>query len=261
MKKYRNKFILNIGGIEWKREKWGFFAAKIIKYSERISVKNSVCLIADNEGIKDYLLKNYGRQSNVIEYGGDQVRPIAMKGDYIVKYPFITSKYVLVVARIQPDNNIELIINSFKGIKDYKLVIIGNWNFSHYGKKIKSCYKNEDSLILLDAIYEQDELNVVRNNAKLYLHGHSAGGTNPSLVEAMYFGLPIFCFDNIFNRYTTENKANYFKTTEELHKLLSDLQINKLKCIAADMKQIAQRRYVWEIITNKYYDLIINDNN
>jgi glycosyltransferase involved in cell wall biosynthesis len=259
MGKYRNKFLLNIGGIEWQRAKWGRFASKIIKYSEKISVNNSMCLIADNEGIKEYLFKTYNKESLVIEYGGDQVKKISLNPINILKYPFLKDNYILNVARIQPDNNIEMIIKAFENIQSYKLAIIGNWSFSKYGIKLKDKYRDQNNIILLDAIYNQEELNVIRSNAKLYLHGHSAGGTNPSLVEAMSLGLPIFCFDNKYNRYTTENKAEYFKTADQLHSMLGYLNSQQLQHLSIVMKEISLKRYRWEVIANKYYEAIVNN--
>jgi glycosyltransferase involved in cell wall biosynthesis len=256
MGKYRKKFILNIGGIEWQRRKWGYWASKLIKFSEKISVKNSDFLVADNDGIKDYLLSTYNRESTVVEYGGDQVKRVSINEDYINKYPFLKTEYILAVARIQPDNNIEMIIKSCIDIKKYILVIIGNWNISEYGVKLKKNYKNIGNIVLLEAIYDQNELNVIRSNTKIYLHGHSAGGTNPGLVEAMYLGLPVFCFDNVFNRNTSENKALYFSNSEQLHDMLMALSDPLLQQIANCMKEIAERRYRWELIANKYYKLI-----
>jgi glycosyltransferase involved in cell wall biosynthesis len=256
MGKYRNKFLLNIGGIEWQRAKWGFFASLIIKYSEKISVKNTKYLIADNEGIKCYLLKKYNRESYLVEYGGDQAERINEKEKYINKYPFLKKEYLLVVARIQKDNNIEMIIKSIINIKKYKLVIVGNWEKSNYGKKIKQKYKKTENIILIDAVYNKNEMNVLRTNTRIYIHGHSAGGTNPGLVEAMYMGLPIFCFDNSFNRYTTENKAVYFDSLEKLQNLILSITDELLNEIAKYMKTIAERRYKWEIITNKYFNII-----
>ncbi|GHV78814.1 rhamnosyltransferase [Spirochaetia bacterium] len=253
MKKYKNKFILNIGGIEWQREKWGRFIPMFIKYSERICIANSNCLIADNEGIRDYLLKTYNRKSNIIEYGGDQAERVTITERYVNKHLFLTEEYILAVARIQPDNNIEMIIQSFNNIKKYKLVIIGNWNHSKYGKELRQRYQSMNTIILLDAIYDQEELNVIRSNTKLHLHGHSAGGTNPGLVEAMYLEMPIFCFDNVFNRYTTENRSMYFSTAEELHTMLMNVSDESLRTMAHNMKEIAERRYKWELIANKYY--------
>jgi glycosyltransferase involved in cell wall biosynthesis len=257
MSRHSSKFILNIGGIEWQRNKWGYWASKLIKYSESISVKNSDYLIADNEGIKNYLLTTYNRESTLIEYGGDQVWRVAYNTTHLNKYKFLTDDYILSIARIQSDNNIEMIIKSFVGIEKYTLVIIGNWDFSEYGVKLRNTYKNNNCIILLDAIYDQELLNVIRSNAKLYVHGHSAGGTNPGLVEAMCLRLPVFCFDNIFNRFTTENKAEYFNASEKLHDMLLNLSDPLLKKKADDMQEIAERRYKWEIIAEKYYSVIV----
>jgi glycosyltransferase involved in cell wall biosynthesis len=256
MSKYRNKFILNIGGIEWQRKKWGYWASKLIKYSEKISVNNSEYLIADNDGIKDYLLTTYNRESSVVEYGGDQAKRVSINEKYIDKYPFLVAEYILAVARIQPDNNMEMIIKSCIDIKKYILVIIGNWDNSEYGIKLRNAYKNNRHIIFLDAIYEQKELNVIRSSAKIYLHGHSAGGTNPGLVEAMHLGLPVFCFDNIFNRNTSKNKAMYFSNAEQLSDMLMDISDLSLQQMAANMKEIAKRHYRWKIITDKYYKII-----
>jgi len=254
--KYKNKFILNIGGIEWQRSKWGILASAIIKYSERTSVRNSEYLIADNEGIQQYLLKMYNRNSYLIEYGGNHVQRIYYNEKYKIKYSFLEEDYILSVARIQPDNNIEMILKSFINVHNFKLVIIGNWEKSRFGKKLKLYYNNIKNIILIDAIYNNEELDVIRSNAKIYIHGHSAGGTNPGLVEAMNLGLPIFCYNNSFNRYTTEGQALYFDTAENLYNLLINISDESLRQIANKMKEIAERRYKWEIITHKYMNII-----
>jgi glycosyltransferase involved in cell wall biosynthesis len=256
MGKYKEKFILNIGGIEWQRAKWGRLASRMIKFSEKISVRNSNYLVADNEGIKDYLAKTYGRASVLIEYGGDQAKPVKKTDAHIGKYPFLREEYCVSVLRAQPDNNIEMIVRACMDVKEIKFVIISNWDINKYGKRIRNLYKNVGNVHLLDAIYDQEELNLVRGNAKLYIHGHSAGGTNPGLVECMHLGLPVFCFDNVFNRFTTENKAVYFGNSETLRDLLTNLSDRELDRIAKDMKEIAGRRYTWERVARRYCDII-----
>jgi glycosyltransferase involved in cell wall biosynthesis len=117
---------------------------------------------------------------------------------------------------------------------------------------MKAKFSGYEKLFLLDAIYDQRELNKLRSNCTLYVHGHSAGGTNPSLVEAMNLGLPIFCFSSGFNEHTTENKALYFKDKDELRLLVNSIDSQKLSELGLIMKSIANRRYRWEIIANKY---------
>ena len=95
------------------------------------------------------------------------------------------------------------------------------------------------------------------HNGPVDVHGHSAGGTNPSLVEAMYLGLPVFSFDVSYNRTTTEQSAKYFSSAEELKKLLNDVDSQELKVLAHKMKEIANRRYIWSVIAQKYYALTL----
>ncbi len=96
----------------------------------------------------------------------------------------------------------------------------------------------------------------MRSNAKVYIHGHSEGGTNPSLVEAMYLGLPILSFDIIYNRVTTENQAFYFKTINELHLLVKNLEALNLDRMAKRLEAVANRRYLWSVIAKKYSMLV-----
>ena len=106
---------------------------------------------------------------------------------------------------------------------------------------------------MLDSVYDLDVLYALRNQCRCYIHGHSAGGTNPSLVEAMFFGKPILAFDVIYNRETTENKAHYFKTSEELVELLHSRSKDGCK-----MQEIATKRYTWSFIARQYRMLILS---
>jgi putative lipase involved disintegration of autophagic bodies len=95
-------------------------------------------------------------------------------------------------------------------------VVVGNWHNSAYGRQLRADFAAYANLHLLDPIYDQAQLDVLRSNCYVYVHGHSAGGTNPSLVEAMSLGLPVLAFGVSFNKATTEHKALYFATKEEL---------------------------------------------
>lgn len=259
LKKYNSKFVLNFGGLDWKRSKWNFLTKRFLKISEYLAVVNSNQLIADNIGIEQYILEEYGRKSEVIEYGGDQVCTENYNNEDIIKYPFLNKPYAFSVARIQPDNNVELIIKAFiKSHSIIPLVFVGNWNNSRYGKTLKNKYHQYSNIYLFDAIYEAKELNKLRSNCHIYIHGHSAGGTNPSLVEAMYLGLPITAFSSGFNEYTTDYKALYFSNENQLRQIIlstSDLELNR---IGLNMKKIADERYKWKTICFKYAEILKN---
>lgn len=131
--------------------------------------------------------------------------------------------------------------------------MVGNWQKSEYGKEIKEIYSKYSNIHLLESIYEPHEINWIRSNATLYVHGHSAGGTNPSLVEAMNFGLPILAFDCVYNRATTEEKCLYWNTEEDIRSIMQ--KTSDYSSIASKMKESGVRLYTWENIAKQYNSL------
>jgi glycosyltransferase involved in cell wall biosynthesis len=257
LKKFRSKIILNIGGLDWKRDKWSSFAKKVIKQAEKFLITNSGQIISDNVGIQKYLQSVYERESTLIAYGGDQAQKRNITREALSNYPFLKNDYAFIVTRIQEDNNIEMILMAFTNQSSLPLVMVGNWDNSVYGKKIKAKYLNQNNLILLEAIYDRGKLDTLRSNCKIYIHGHSAGGTNPSLVEAMYLGLPVFAFASGYNEYTTQNKAVYFHNKEELTKLIVNHQSIDLEEIRKNLKQIADTNYLWRYVADKYKEVML----
>lgn len=250
----RKKLIINIDGLEHRRVKWNKYIRAFLKYSEKVAVQYADDIITDNEVIKNYVLDEYGKKSNLIAYGGDQADIIPLTKDTKYKYS-IPDNYAFLVCRIEPENNVHLILEAFLKL-EHPLVIIGNWAQNSYGKKLYNQYNTSKNIILVNAIYDQTILNQIRSNCSVYIHGHSAGGTNPSLVEAMWCSLPIIAFDVSFNRKTTENDAIYFKDSQELVSIIKNISKEELKNNASCMKEIANRKYTWSIIAEKYFELL-----
>jgi glycosyltransferase involved in cell wall biosynthesis len=223
-----------------------------LKFSEKLGIKNSKYIVADNIGIKNYIKKTYKKDSELITYGGDQAFKVMPDNLDLKKYPFLNSNYAFSVARIQPDNNIDLLLKSFDSSSKIPFVLVGNWENSAYGIDTKKKYVNKPNLILLDAIYNQKELNLLRSNCEIYLHGHSAGGTNPALVEAMNLGLAVFAFDCEFNKFTTNFKASYFKNSKELIGLINTTSKDYIENNKKSMLSIAKEDYQWKTIASKY---------
>lgn len=249
----KKRLIINIDGLEHKRDKWNPWIRKFLKFSEKQAVKYADKIVTDNKGIQDYVKEEYGKDSELIAYGGNHALTFAADSDakkILNEYNLNANKYALAICRIEPENNVHVILEAFEKL-DKQIVFIGNWDNSDYGKQLKEKYKSYSNIKLLSAIYDLEVLNVLRQNAYIYLHGHSAGGTNPSLVEAMFFEIPILAFDCVYNRESTENKAFYFNSSRDLVNLLND---NKLDFSenAKSMKEIANRRYKWETIVNQY---------
>ena len=250
------KIIISIDGIEWKRDKWSKPAKWYLWWAEKIAVKYSHADISDNESIQDYTAVRYGSLSNIIEYGADHTMSVKPTAADKEMYPFLQKPYAFKVCRIEPENNIHTVLEAFSAMPKYTLVMVGNWKNSEYGAKLKEKYSSYANLVLLDPVYDQRRLDLLRGNAYIYVHGHSAGGTNPSLVEAMYLGLPILTFDVSYNRTTTENKAYYFRTAEDITRIIQHTKLAELKANSARMKEIANRRYTWKVIASKYAFLI-----
>lgn len=246
------RIVTNIDGLEWKRAKWGKIARWWLKFSEKCAVNSSHEVITDNQAIADYVRAEYGRDSRVIAYGGDHAVETAPS-----KSPApLPGKYALSVCRIEPENNVALILEAFSTRSALPLVFVGNWAHSLYGRKLHEQYQNHPSIHLLDPIYDAGTLRSIRQGASLYVHGHSAGGTNPSLVEIMHFGIGVLAFDCTFNRYTTEDKARFFSDVEQLRSLVETLSDADTSAIGTQMKSIALRRYTWSVVARDYYDLL-----
>lgn len=253
---FHKKLIINIDGQEYKRAKWGKLAKWILKRSEAMAIKYADIIIADNKGIQDNVSEMYGVSSRIIAYGGDHVNVTVSHEDeksILQKYGLNGNEYSICICRIEPENNCHLTLEAFSSCSK-ELVFVGNWTRSEYGRNLLAKYKNNGKIHFIESLYDLKELYVLRKNCEYYIHGHSAGGTNPSLVEAMFFKRPILAYDVIYNKETTFNRANYFKTAEELVKLLSSPSAS-YNDNAEWMLQIAQEQYRWSHIVKQYEEL------
>ena len=251
----QNKLIINIDGLEHRRAKWNKWIKQFLKFSEAMAIKYADTIISDNKAIQDYVKKEYNHDSILIAYGGDHVfTNISTEFEFQIlqKYKLTKNQYSFSVCRIEPENNIHITLEAFKQNGEI-LVFVGNWSKSDYGKKLLEQYKSCPNLILLPPIYDLNILNALRKNCFAYIHGHSAGGTNPSLVEAMFFNKPILAYDVTYNRETTCNQALYFKDETELQTILNTLKQNNEGClIGKKMLSIAQKYYTWNNIAKQY---------
>lgn len=252
----RAKIVTHIDGLEWKRDKWGFFAKKFLKFSEALAVRFSHGVIADNKHIQDYVRSEYERDSFLIAYGANHVTPVE-PDHFLKKFSFLSAPYIFTVCRIEPENNVEMQLRAFKECDiGMPYVVVGNWNANEYGMKLYHEYSKVHNIILYNPIYEMEELNALRSNCFFYLHGHSAGGTNPSLVEAMYLGLPIIAYGVNYNRETTFGKAMYFDDFDELKSLLLSIRDLDRVEMQNSLFKLAKKNYSWRAINKKYVAML-----
>lgn len=251
----RARIIVNIDGLEHRRQKWGNMARRILRASEAMAVRYADIVVGDNQGIVDYVRETYGKNAELIAYGGDQVtRDIdcEVAASLLESYGLIERSYAVALCRIEPENNCEMILEAFAdGRSSLPLVFIGNWHHSAYAQALRRKYADIPSIHILDAIYDLDKLWILRSHAALYVHGHSAGGTNPSLVEAMYTGVPIAAYDVNYNRYTTGGHASYFSDCTSLSEIASSPDLSQ----GSRLHDYAIQHYRWTDIARQYSDL------
>jgi glycosyltransferase involved in cell wall biosynthesis len=257
----RTRIVTNVDGLEWKRQKWGPLARAVLRISEWAAVRFSHAVVADNQGICEHIAATYRRQSHLIAYGGDQAATLAAGGAAVHGEPlrdtrFAPDSYFFGVCRIEPENHIAEILEAFSNTPKANLVLVGNWGTSDYAQRLRNQYSHVHNIELKDPIYDQVRLQQLRVSARAYIHGHSAGGTNPSLVEAMHAAMPVLAYKVHYNRYTTHNQAIYWQDSGELAQHLRDVTTETLRRMGGCMAQIAQRHYTWSVVTQQYADIL-----
>lgn len=202
------RLIVNVDGVEWRRTKFNPMQRLLLRIFDALAQLCSHTVIYDNPGLVSYLWGGSVRKAVHIGYSGD----------HVLRLPDVVreDRTALTICRIEPENNLDLLIEGVLRSSLSKYSIVGNWSHSEYGKSLKSKYAAEPRLVLMDPIYDPKKLAELRERCALYLHGHSVGGTNPSLVEILYYDCAILCLDVSYNRFTADGAAFYFKDVDAL---------------------------------------------
>lgn len=241
--------VTNMDGLEWKRSKYGFLIKKFLKYAEKLAALNSDYLIADSVGIQQHLKQTYNKDSVFIAYGAHIF--MHPEKDILARYNLKPNEYNVVLARIEPENNIDIII---EGVLDYKwpTIIIGDIEKTKFGNQLKKKYQHSKNIKFLGAIYDTKALNNLRYYSKIYFHGHSVGGTNPSLLEAMASNAFIIANDNIFNKAILKDNALYFKNSDDIKNHLKKFENIDCEFFTKQNKYTIEKNYSWDEINLSY---------
>jgi rhamnosyltransferase len=258
---FRRKILItNTDGIEYKRSKWSFLHRMFLRFTEQCAVHFSDIVIADSESIKKHLISKYNFSEGkirVIEYGSRINKSYDVK--ILERYKLTFKSYYLVVCRLEPENNLTMIIEGYlKSGSEFPLVIVGAVTGTPYVRKLTDVY-GSDKIIFTGGVYDKAALNSMRYGCKAYLHGHTVGGTNPSLLEAMGNGNIIVCHDNLFNREVSNNGQLYFTNSDELSGCLQ--KVEKLEESEAESYALRSYNrimdyYNWGNIIRKYSELL-----
>ncbi|MBT4345419.1 MAG: DUF1972 domain-containing protein [Flavobacteriales bacterium] len=244
--------VTNLDGLEWKRSKWNYLVQKISKLLEKYGVKYSDYLISDNIGIQSYVQTEYSCESTFIAYGALDIQ--SPNNACLANYGISDSPYFLSIARMVPENNLDLILSSYvQSESKIPYYIVGNYK-TKYGEFLHEKYADKN-IHFLGGVYNKKNLDNLRYFSKLYFHGHSVGGTNPSLLEAMAAKTLIVANDNEFNRSVLEENAFYFSSEHELIPLFNkNLDSYKIKFVNNNLKKINDE-YRWSNTVDKYETL------
>ena len=254
-KRKRPIFTTNMDGLENKRSKFSPMVRRFLDWEEKMAVKYSHYLIADNMGIHDYYKEKYGKESKFLAYGADIHDDF--KAEYLEELGLKSEEYYILIARLEPENNIVMAIEGYLHSKENgrrPLIVVGKTNTPH-GKELVEKYGNERNVEFVGGIYDFKKLDSVRHFSKAYFHGHSVGGTNPSLLEAMAAGCFIFAHDNIFNRAVLKENAFYYpsadKVTEYLNRIDTIAEGSKIQYTARNI-EVIRNEYSWESLIDKH---------
>jgi rhamnosyltransferase len=258
LKKLRVKIVINPDGIEWKRNKWSKFVKLYFKISESTMIRNSDLTICDSQNIESYINKKYKlAKTKFISYGSE-ITSLSFDSSILNKSILaLGTDYYLIVARFVPENNFEYIINEFSKSKTKKkLIIISNIEknkFYNYLAKFTP-FLTDQRILIFGPLYDKKLLNIVRNNSYAYIHGHSVGGTNPSLLEAMAFTKLVLAYDVKFNSEVIRKGGLLFGKSESLSDLINRIEAFNSQTINNfhNLNLInLEQNYSWQNVTSK----------
>lgn len=246
--------ITNMDGLEWKRSKYSKKVQFFLKHAERWAVKSSDYLVADSLGIQSYLKEKYQKEATYIAYGATVFQTPDV--NILEQFDIQPQNYNMLIARMEPENNIEAILNGVAACeKKQPFLVIGNYQINSFGKQMFEKFSKHKHIRFLGGIYNQNHLDNLRYFSNLYFHGHSVGGTNPSLLEAMASGTLIVAHDNIFNKSILDENAYYFSDYQMVKNYLDTLQkTNETNKINANFEKI-NNDFCWDKINGKYLSL------
>lgn len=253
--------VINMDGIEWKRQKWGLVAKTWFYINEIAGLWLGNHLVADHPGIKKHLQRAISpNKITMIPYGADRVEPVIDKS-HLVEFGLTSNKYGILIARAEPENSILEVVTAYSSqMRNMPLVVLGNYKPEDnlYHKAVLDAASSE--VVFIGAIYDKTIVQSLRANARFYVHGHQVGGTNPSLVEALGAGNPVLAHNNHFNQWVADNSAVYFSNIAECDKCITQLitDNNLITRLRDNAIHIHATRFTWDKILGEYEALLLN---
>lgn len=251
--------VINMDGIEWRRDKWGVIAKTWFWLNERAGCWVGNHLVADHPKIKEHLATRvHADKITMIPYGGDEV--LSADEQRLAPYGIEAGKFSVIIARPEPENSFLEMVRAFSRRKrDHKLVVLGNFTPASNIFHRQVMAAASDEVIFPGAIYEAAVVQALRFYSRFYLHGHRVGGTNPSLVEALGAGCAVIAHDNHFNRWVAGNEAAYFENEAACAALFDRLLADdgSLERMKSASRKRFQECFTWDQVLHEYEALLL----
>lgn len=245
---------VHVDGLEWQRGKWGPVGRKYYRAAEQLAVHGADALIADAQGIADYYRDEFAIGTELLSYGTTVISHAA--ADRLGSMGLTPKKFHLVVARFEPENHVDLIVEGYSAsAAKYPLVVVGSAPYAaSYTDRIAETAATDPRIRLIGGVWDQEKLDQLYANSMSYIHGHSVGGTNPSLLRAMGAGTAVIAWDVNFNREVVATDGDYFSSRGELAALIEDAENNPVRQIRTGqaLQLRAGRDYNWDTVTAGY---------
>jgi glycosyltransferase involved in cell wall biosynthesis len=248
----------HVDGLEWKRAKWNGAGRRYYRAAEALAVRLSDALIADAAGIQEYYSDRFSVSTDYIPYGATILGDTG--AERIAELGLTTHEYHLIVARFEPENHVDLAVDGYlRSAAGWPLIVVGAAPYADgYTAKIKKLAAADRRVRLLGSVWDQRLLDQLYGNALTYIHGHSVGGTNPSLLRAMGAGTATAAFDVDFNREVLGGFGRYFTRPEELAVLCDEAEADPEAAVRRGRAQVASlNRYEWAGVADKYEKLAL----
>jgi glycosyltransferase involved in cell wall biosynthesis len=245
--------ITNMDGIEWKRSKYSRPVQQFLKFAERLAANNSDYLVSDSLGIQKFLLDRYKKQSTYIAYGA---YPFNSPDESILKeYNLEKENYNMIMARFEPENNLDMVLEGVAMSENKMQILVIGKHETKYGNYLKNKFKEHSNIKFIGGLYNLEHLNNLRFYSNIYFHGHSVGGTNPSLLEAMASKALVVAHNNEFNKGVLKNNSYYFSNPDEVKNILKTIKKNDNLQLVQNNFEAIVKEFNWNKINGEYLQL------
>jgi glycosyltransferase involved in cell wall biosynthesis len=245
---------VHVDGLEWKRGKWGPNGRRFYLFGERCAVRWGDALIADAVGIQDYYRERYDVGTDYLAYGAPVLEQPAV--ERLGELDLAPQGYHLVVARLEPENHVDVVLRGYVASgSTLPLVVVGSVPYaSAHADEVQRLAAGDPRVRMLGGVWDQELLDALYAGAACYLHGHSVGGTNPSLLRAMGAGASVVAFDVDFNREVVGEHGLFFADDGAVAKALAQVEADPpaARARGAAGREAVARRYRWDDVAAGY---------